>query len=85
MLGPAEKLAGGRARRVGAAPTDRAPRLGPSARGQPRRAAPRAHVARPHTEAAKMHTEAAKMHTEAALCKFAKKIRVTQWISGDTG
>ena len=38
------------------------------------------------TEAAKMHTEAAKMHTEAALRKFAKKnIRVTLWISGDTG
>ena len=40
VLGPLEKLAGGRAGRVGAAPTDRAPRLGPSARGPPRRAAP---------------------------------------------
>ena len=47
VLGPLEKLAGGRARRVGAAPTGRAPRLGPSARGPRRRAAPGAHDAPP--------------------------------------
>ena len=43
VLGPLEKLAGGRAQRVGATPTGRAPRLGPSARGPRRRGAPRAH------------------------------------------
>ena len=47
VLGPLEKLAGGRAQRVGATPTGRAPRLGPSARGPRRRAAPGAHDAPP--------------------------------------
>ena len=47
VLGPAGKLAGGRARRVSATPTGRAPRLGPSARGPRRRAAPGAHDAPP--------------------------------------
>ena len=47
VLGLAEKLAGGRAQRVGAAPTGWAPRLGPSARGPRRRAAPGAHDAPP--------------------------------------
>ena len=47
VLGPDEKLAGGRAQRVDAGPTDRAPRLGPSARGPRRRAAPGAHDAPP--------------------------------------
>ena len=47
VLGPAGKLAGGRAQRVGATPTGWAPRLGPSARGPRRRAAPGAHDAPP--------------------------------------
>ena len=47
VLDRAEELAGGRARRVSATPTGRAPRLGPSARGPRRRAAPGAHDAPP--------------------------------------
>ena len=85
--------AGGRAPRAAAAASRRLAR-------QRRAASSRAGKRRAHTEAAKTHTEAAKnpteaakkgteaakMHTEAALRKFAKKtIRVTLWISGDTG
>ena len=85
--------AGGRAPRAAAAASRRLARQrrAASSRAGKRRAhteAAKTHTeaAKNHTEAAKMHTEAAKMHTEAALRKFAKKnIRVTLWISGDTG